>query len=86
MRSGDWYKKFGSSESRHDTVETYYHVVEVAGDRLFLDEYDFYVHFERLIKKNKTPLEYDLKTWLEENIQNNVYEVPREKLPFYIVF
>ena len=84
MKPGDWYKQFGSEEKRHDTFEIYYHVIDVRDDVLLLDEYGFYTHLKRLVKRNKTPLTYQMKEWLEENINNNVYEVPKENLPFYL--
>ncbi len=84
MKTGDWYKKFGSLEDRHDTVETYYHVVSLDEESVYLDEYSYYTHFQRLVKSNKKPIKYKLKSWLEENLRNNVYEVPKENLPFLL--
>jgi hypothetical protein len=84
MKAGDWYTGFGTQEDQHDTMETYYHVVEVTEDRVFIDEYNFYTHFKRLVKMNKKPRSYPVKRWLEENIKNNVYQVQKESLPFYL--
>jgi hypothetical protein len=84
MKPGDWYKQFGSEEKQHDTYEIYYHVIDINGDVLLLDEYGFYTHFKRLVKRNKKPIAYNVKQWLEENISNNVYEVEKENLPFYL--
>lgn len=84
MKPGDWYKQFGSEERQHDTFEIYLHVIDVDEDEILLDEYGFYTHFGRLVKRNKKPIQYKLKEWLEENINNNVYEVQKESLPFYL--
>jgi len=84
MKTGDWYKKFGTEEDRHDRVETYYHVVFLDAEAIVLDEYSYYTHFQRLVKVNKKPIRYNLKKWLEENIRNNVYEVPKDGLPFIL--
>jgi len=84
MKPGDWYKHFGSEEKQHDTFEIYYKIIETTEDELLLDEYGYYTHFKRLVKRNKKPIKYKRKDWLEENILNNVYEIQKENLPFYL--
>lgn len=84
MKAGEWYKGFGAEEQEHDTLETYYHLVDVTEDTVLFDEYRFYTHYKRLVKVNKKPRSYPIKRWLEENIKNNVYQIQKERLPFYL--
>jgi hypothetical protein len=84
MEAGEWFKQFGSREERFDTLETYYHIVEARDGYLFINEYNYYSHFGKLILVNKKPYTYSEKDWMEEIIKNNVYALKKEALPFYL--
>jgi len=85
MQRGDWYKSFTASESPMKVAETYYRIVEVIDDdTLLVDEYTYYLNLKKYIKTSKTPVQRTSKWWLEQNIQNNIYPIEREKVPFIL--
>ena len=85
MQRGDWYKAFTASESTINTKEIYYHIVDVAEDEeLLIDEYTYYPVLRKYAKASAAPVSRTSKWWLEQIIQNNVYRVEREKVPFIL--
>jgi len=87
MTRGEWYKTFRSSEKQSEAQETYFHIVEIDDDEIILvDEYIYYKLMRKLIKQTKKPYTYTSKKWLEQIIQNNVYLVEKEQLPFLLHF
>lgn len=84
MEAGEWFKQFGAREDRFDTLETYYHIVEILDVHLFINEYNYYSHFGKLVLVNEQPRKYSEKEWMEEIIKNNVFPVKKEALPFYL--
>jgi len=87
MTRGEWYKTFTASEKTNEDQETYFHIVEIDDDEtVLIDEYIYYKIMRKLIKQTKNPYSYSLKQWLEQIIQNNVYLVDKEKLPFLLHF
>ena len=85
MQRGDWYKTFTASESPIQGTETYYRIVDIVNDDvLLIDEYTYYMNLRKYIKNSKTPVQRPWKWWLEQNIQNNIYPVEREQVPFIL--
>jgi len=85
MNRGEWYKFFGASQEQNELQETYFHIVDIndAGT-ILVDKYIYYKLMKKLIKQTKEPISYTSKAWLERIIQNTVYLVEKENLPFLL--
>ncbi|MCF7927659.1 MAG: hypothetical protein K9L68_01100 [Spirochaetales bacterium] len=87
MKPGTWYKAFGVADSADlpaEEEETYYHVVSRRGDELQIEEYRYLPTLKRLRRTSPAPRTVSVKTWMEQQVKNNIYELQKEDLPFYL--
>jgi hypothetical protein len=76
MKEGDWYKKFGER-----ITETYYHILEiVAEETVRVERFRYHTALKKVL--DQEVVTYDVKWMMEQIIQNNLYYLPREAVPF----
>ncbi|MBN2510232.1 MAG: hypothetical protein JXB03_08145 [Spirochaetales bacterium] len=80
MKISRWYKEFGD-----DRVLTFYHIVDLDEDKGVSGlRYKYNPLIRKVVSKEECIL--DPKWWMEQEIQNNVYAVPENTVPFLIKF
>jgi hypothetical protein len=76
MNPGEWYKQFGSSMS-----STYYELLEIIGEEMLrVEVFEYNEALQKVIRQEVTL--FSAKEWMEEVLKNNIYQIPREQVPF----
>lgn len=79
MWEGDWYKGFGN---RITTM--YYRIIEIlAEEKVRVERFEYHNARKKVV--HQEVLEYDVKWMMEQIIQNEIYLLPREAVPFLLL-
>jgi hypothetical protein len=79
MNKGEWYKQFGSG-----ITATYYHILDIIDEEtLQVERYEYNSAVKKVVTQEVE--HHPAKWWMEQVIQNNIYQVHRENVPFLLL-
>ncbi len=80
MSISKWYKKFGD-----DRDLTYYHIVDLDEENGVSGTcYTYNTLIKKVVARKQVTL--DSKWWMEQEIKNNIHQIPEDTIPFLMKF
>ena len=76
MKVKAWYKNFG-----HEHVNKFYHINDIQEEKtIHATIYEYHQVFKKVLNKDDDT--FNVKWWMEQEISNNIHEIPENTVPF----